>query len=172
VNWKGPPETSQTQSVRMNFRPGSLFQILGVPFPQPRVLGLLADNGVLYDGVAEMIHHRRDGEDAAEPLIQTFLRRRLLGLGVRVIHPGQSQWSGGQRESEDRTSSCQRRRTKLFHEFLPGCVGRSTLAANGCSRVRLNIRCYGQEKVPVWRAYRIQGFWKLLVREQRQQIVL
>jgi hypothetical protein len=28
------------------------------------------------------------------------------------------------------------------------------------------IRCYGQEKVPVWRAYWIEGFWKLLDRVQ------
>ena len=51
---------------------GQPFQVLGVPFPQLRVLGLLAGDGVLHDGVAEMIHHRRDGEDAAQPLVQTF----------------------------------------------------------------------------------------------------
>ena len=37
-------------------------QILGVPFPQPRVLGFLADDRVLHNGVAEVIHHCRDGE--------------------------------------------------------------------------------------------------------------
>jgi hypothetical protein len=58
-----------------------------VPCSQLRVLGLLADDGVLHDGVAEVIHHRRDGEDAAQPLVQTFLRHGLLGLRVRVIRP-------------------------------------------------------------------------------------
>jgi hypothetical protein len=43
-----------------------------VPFPQLRVLGLLTDNRVFHDGVAEVIHYRRDGEDAAQPLVQTF----------------------------------------------------------------------------------------------------
>jgi hypothetical protein len=28
VNWKGPPETLQTHSVRMNLRPGNLFRFL------------------------------------------------------------------------------------------------------------------------------------------------
>ena len=51
---------------------GQPFQVLGVPFPQLRVLGLLADDGVLHDRVAEVIHHRRDGEYAPQPLIQTF----------------------------------------------------------------------------------------------------
>ena len=53
---------------------GQPSQVFGMPFPQLRVLGLLADDGVLHDGVAEVIHHRRDGEDAPEPLVQTFLR--------------------------------------------------------------------------------------------------
>jgi len=52
---------------------GQSFQALAVPLPQMGVLGLLADDGVLHDGVAEVIHHRRDGEDAAQPLVQTFL---------------------------------------------------------------------------------------------------
>jgi hypothetical protein len=55
-------------------------------------LGLLADHGVLHDGVAEVIHYRRDGEDAAQPLIQTFLRHGLLGVRVRVIRGRQSHW--------------------------------------------------------------------------------
>jgi hypothetical protein len=45
-----------------------------VPFPQLRVLGLLAHDRVLHDGIAEVIHYRRDGENAAQSLIQTFLR--------------------------------------------------------------------------------------------------
>ena len=54
---------------------GQPSQVLGVPFPQLRVLRLLADDGVLHDGVAEVIHHRCDGEDAAQPLVQTVLHR-------------------------------------------------------------------------------------------------
>jgi hypothetical protein len=48
----------------MNYEAGQPFQILGVPFPQLRVLGLLADDWVLHDGVAEVIQHCRDGEYA------------------------------------------------------------------------------------------------------------
>ncbi|MBZ0149627.1 MAG: hypothetical protein K8F62_19090, partial [Pseudorhodoplanes sp.] len=46
-------------------------------FPQLRILRLLADDWVLHDSIAEVIHHRRDGEDAAQSLVQTFLRRWL-----------------------------------------------------------------------------------------------
>ena len=70
------------------FEAGQPFQVLGVPLPQLRVLGLLANDGVLHDGIAEVIDYRRDGEDAAQPLVQTFLRRGLLGLRVRVIRLG------------------------------------------------------------------------------------
>ena len=38
---------------------------------------IVADDRVFHDDVAEVIHHRRDGEDAAQPLVQTFLRRLL-----------------------------------------------------------------------------------------------
>jgi hypothetical protein len=41
---------------------GEPFHVLGVPFLQVRVLGLLADDWILDDGVAEVIHHRSDGE--------------------------------------------------------------------------------------------------------------
>ena len=84
---------------------GQPFQVLGVPFPQLRVLGLLANDGVLHDGVAEVIHHRRDGEYAPQPLIQTFLRRSFLrgflGLCVGVISPRQSDRGGAQRQRCD-----------------------------------------------------------------------
>ena len=76
---------------------GQPSQVLGVPFPQLRVFGLLADDGVLHDGVAKVIHHRRDGEDAAQTLVQIFLRHGLLGLRVRVIRSRQSHWGDGQR---------------------------------------------------------------------------
>ena len=55
---------------------GQPSQILGVPFRQPRVLGLLPDDGVLHDGIAEVIDHRRDGEDTSQPLVQAFFWRR------------------------------------------------------------------------------------------------
>src|SRR5262245_20828430 len=51
---------------------GQPLQVLGVPFPQLRVLRLLADDGVLHDGVAKMVYHRRDGENAAQPLVRLF----------------------------------------------------------------------------------------------------
>jgi hypothetical protein len=31
--------------------------------------------GVLHDGVAEVIYHRRDGKDATQPFVETFLLR-------------------------------------------------------------------------------------------------
>src|SRR5829696_1358158 len=67
-----------TRSVADPQRPheleaGQSLQVLRVPVPQRRVLGLLADDGVLHDGVAEVIHYRRDGEDTPEPLVQTVL---------------------------------------------------------------------------------------------------
>src|SRR5688500_7126375 len=37
---------------------GESVQVLGMPLPQPRVLGLLADDRVLHDGVADVLHHR------------------------------------------------------------------------------------------------------------------
>ena len=80
VNWKGPPETSQTHSVRMNLRPEP-FQVLGVPFSQLRVLGLLSDNGVLHDSVAEVIHHGCDSKDTAQPFVETFVRLGVPWLG-------------------------------------------------------------------------------------------
>ena len=51
---------------------GQPSQIFGVPFRQPRVLGLLPDDGVLHDGIAEVIDHRRDGEDTAQPPYRLF----------------------------------------------------------------------------------------------------
>ena len=53
-----------------------------MPFPQLRVFGLLADDGILHDGVAEVIHDRRDREDAAH---ETILRLGLADLRVRAI---------------------------------------------------------------------------------------
>ena len=44
----------------------------------------VATRAVANDGIAEVIHHRRYGEDAAKPLIQAFLLR------FRAIHPRQT----------------------------------------------------------------------------------
>jgi hypothetical protein len=51
------------------FEAGQSSQVFGVPFPQLRVLGFLADDRILHDGVAEVIYHRRYGEDAAQSLV-------------------------------------------------------------------------------------------------------
>ena len=102
---KGPPETLQTHRVRMNLRPGSL-SASSCAIRAARVLRPLADDRVLHDGVAEVIDHRRDGEDAAEPLVQALVRRGLLGLGVSGISPRQSRRGGGQRKPHDRPFAC------------------------------------------------------------------
>jgi hypothetical protein len=66
---EGPTRNVADPQRSHEFEAGQPSQALGVPFLQLRVLGLLADDGVLHDGVAEVIHHRRDGEDAAQPLV-------------------------------------------------------------------------------------------------------
>jgi hypothetical protein len=78
----------------MNLRPGSLPRFLVC---HSRSCGFLDFGPTMgfHDGVAEVIHHRRDGEDAAQPLAQTFLRRGLLGLRVRVIRRRQCSHRGG-----------------------------------------------------------------------------
>jgi hypothetical protein len=45
-------------------------EVAGVPLPERRILGLLADNRILHHSVAEMVNHRRDGESATKPVIQ------------------------------------------------------------------------------------------------------
>ena len=42
---EGPPETLQTHIVRNELEAGQPSQVLDMPFPQLRVLGLLADDG-------------------------------------------------------------------------------------------------------------------------------
>ena len=64
---------------------GQPAQVSGVPLAQLRVRRLLADDRVLHDSVAEMIHHRSDGEDAAQPLVQAVLRHGFLLLCGCVI---------------------------------------------------------------------------------------
>jgi hypothetical protein len=44
-----------------------------MPVPQGWVLRRFPYNRVVHNRVAEVIHHRRDGEDAAEAFLQTFL---------------------------------------------------------------------------------------------------
>jgi hypothetical protein len=48
-----------------------------------------------------VIHHRRDGEDAAQPVVQTFLRRGLLGLRVCSIRRQYADRSSGERQACD-----------------------------------------------------------------------
>src|SRR4029078_12872400 len=74
VYWKGPPEMLQTQSVRMNLRPGSLPRFLVCHSASRGFLDFCPTMGVLHDGIAEGIDHRRDGEDASQPLVQAFFR--------------------------------------------------------------------------------------------------
>jgi hypothetical protein len=120
----------------MNLRPGSLPRFFGVPFLQLRVLGILADDGVLHYGVAEVVHHRRDGEDTTQPFVPTFLRYGLLGLSVRVIRSRQySHRGGGQRQPCDHASSCGRSRTACVIitslVMAVGLVRLTTLSDNG-----------------------------------------
>ena len=61
---EGPTRNVADPQCPHELEAGQPFQILGVPFPQLRVLGLLADDWVLHDGVAEVIQHCRDGEYA------------------------------------------------------------------------------------------------------------
>jgi hypothetical protein len=56
----------------MNLRPGSLAKFLVCHSPQLTVLGFLADDRVLHDGVAEVINDRRDGENAAQAHTEFF----------------------------------------------------------------------------------------------------
>jgi hypothetical protein len=65
-----------------------------------------ADDGVLHDCVAELVHYRCDGEDATQPFVQTFLRHGLRGLRVGVISCRQySHWGGAQCQPCDHASS-------------------------------------------------------------------
>jgi hypothetical protein len=58
-------------------------------------VGRLTDDGVLHDSVAEVIDYRRNGEDATQPFVQTFLRHGLLGLRMRVIRSRNCSHLGG-----------------------------------------------------------------------------
>jgi hypothetical protein len=69
---------------------GQSSQIFGVPFPQLRVLGLLSDNWVFHDGVAEMIHNRSDSEDTAQPLVQTFSGVVCLAAACALFAPAKT----------------------------------------------------------------------------------
>ena len=62
---EGPARNIADPQRAHELEAGQPSQVLGVPLPQLRVLRLLADDGVFHDGVAEVIHHRCDGEDAA-----------------------------------------------------------------------------------------------------------
>src|SRR5947209_15785658 len=99
---------------------GEPFEILSVPFPQLGILGALADDRILHDGVAEVIHHRGDSEDASQPFVETFLRRTLFGLGIRLLRLRQYSYRGsGECQSGNRASSCDCR-TSMYHVEPPG----------------------------------------------------
>ena len=59
---EGPTRNVADPQRSHELEAGQPSQVLGVPFPQLRVLGLLADDGILHDGVAEVIDHRGDGD--------------------------------------------------------------------------------------------------------------
>jgi hypothetical protein len=101
---------------------GQPCQVLGVPFPQPGVFRLLTDDRVFYDGVAEVIDHRCDGEDAAEPVIQALVSLGLLGLRVSAISPRQSRRRGAQRQPRDHSSPAHGSRASLCH-WVPPYLG-------------------------------------------------
>ena len=64
---------------------GQSSQVLGVPFLQLRVLGLLAHDRILHDRVAEVVHDRRDGEDAPQPFVQKDLTLSIYCLKMSPI---------------------------------------------------------------------------------------
>ena len=104
---EGPTRNVADPQRPHEFEAGQPSEVLGVPFRQPRVLGLLPDDGILHDGIAEVIDHRRDGEDASQPLVQTFLGMVCLACACVLIRRRQnSHWGGGQRQPCDRASSC------------------------------------------------------------------
>ena len=72
VNLKGLPETSADPQRPHKFEAGEPFQVPGMPRPQLRVLRLLANEGVLHDGVAEVIYDCCDGEHAAHMTLTSF----------------------------------------------------------------------------------------------------
>ena len=79
---EGPTRSVADPQRSHELETGQPSQVLGVPFPQLRVLGLLADDGVLHDGVAEVIHHRCDGEGAAPaPVAPTAQQGKSNCLG-------------------------------------------------------------------------------------------
>src|SRR4029077_5226597 len=97
----------------------------------------------------------RDGEDATQPLVQTFLRRGLLGLRVGVIRPRQyTHRGGGQRQPCDHASSCDRSRNSLCHSHLLRVIAQSSnrrkiasvihaqrMPSNGNASVRAGTSC-------------------------------
>jgi len=65
--------------------------VLVCAIPRVSGLGLLADHGVLHDGVAEGIPYRRDGErQPPQPLRQTFFRHGFAWPARAVYQPPQA----------------------------------------------------------------------------------
>jgi hypothetical protein len=115
------------------FEAGQPSQVLGMPFPQLRVLGLLADDRVLHHGVAEVIHHRCNGEDASQTFVKTFLRILRVGL----VRPRQNiRRCGGHRQPCDHASSGDRSGNSLCHGYLlvdSNTLGPARLCRQACN---------------------------------------
>ena len=120
VNRKGPPETLQTHSVRMNLSPGSLCRFLVCHSRSCGFLDFWPTIWDLHDGVAEVIHDGRDRKDAAQPLIEILIGFGFLGLCVRVIRTRQNHWRCRHRQPGDHASSCDGTRNRPCHWFPPG----------------------------------------------------
>jgi hypothetical protein len=84
---EGPTRNAADPESPHELEAGEPFQVLGVPFPQLRVLGLLADDWILDDRVAEVIHHRSDCE--RHPTDCTGFSRAWLAWPVRTRYPRQ-----------------------------------------------------------------------------------
>src|SRR5687768_14959583 len=69
TNPKGPLELEARQPA----------QVVPVPVPEGRVLGILSHDPVLHYSIAKVINYRRDGKYPAKAFVQTLLRRVLRG---------------------------------------------------------------------------------------------
>src|SRR5215204_1418471 len=116
-----------TRSVRDPQRPleleaGQPFQVLGVPFPQLRVVGVLTRDGILHHGVAEVIHHGRDGEDATQPLVQTFVTSLSLFWGVVFLACAYALSSPANTAPEAAATTSPAATFRLVIEVEPACA--------------------------------------------------
>ena len=87
---------------------GQPSQVLAMRFPQLPVLGLLADDGVLHNGVAEVVHHRRNGEDATHRSYSFFPRWFAWLATARYLQPPIQSPERQPTPIHNRASSCDR----------------------------------------------------------------